>query len=344
MNSYISIFNPISPKKWVLKSLFGLFFVITAIFSFNYIIDPYNITSYNLLDIKYKFARDDRTEKLSYFKTLPPFDTIMIGSSRVYSINPRSVSKYLGGNTYNFGVGTATVEDHLGILLYLQKHNKLPKNLIMGVDFYTFNPDVPPNKYFLSNKELNFLSFSQHNTTSDWPKFFSLDATRASMKTLKNHLKNKNEKPRFNQLGWGSNYLVSTNKDLEKEKVEIDNEIYSNRILMYSDFNYKHIDPKRVAYYEEIKKICKDNDIKLYLFTTPLNPILLKKLHSYPTTNNALKEFTTYLSTFTHFTNFYVDRNFTSNPYNFNGATHTTANAGDLIVHTILENTHHDKH
>ena len=172
MNFYTSIFNP---KKWIILFFILSAFLASLIFSVNFIVDPYNITKYNLLHIKYKFARDDRTEKTNYFTSLPRFDNIMIGSSRVYSMNPTTVSNILGGTTYNFGVGTATVEDHLGILLYLQKQHKLPKNLILGIDFYTFNPDTPPNQYFLANKELNFLSFNNYH--EDYlAKFFSIDA------------------------------------------------------------------------------------------------------------------------------------------------------------------------
>ena len=112
------------PRKWLKRVTLFTALISFIIFSVNYIVDPYNITSHNLLNIKYKFARDDRTEKVNYFKNLPKKDNILIGSSRVYSINPKTVSKILGGTTYNFGVGTATIEDHLGILKYL---NKLPR-------------------------------------------------------------------------------------------------------------------------------------------------------------------------------------------------------------------------
>jgi len=183
-----------SAKKWIKKV-----FIITFIFSFviivvNYIIDPYNVTGYNILNIKYKFARDDRSEKLAHFKVLPKFDNILIGSSRVYSINPRVVSKILGGTTYNFGVGTATVEDHLGILKYLIKEHKVPKNIIIGVDFYTFNPEVPPNGYFIKNKELNFLSYGDYHEDI-LAKLFSIDAFRASVKTIITNGFVKNKKP-----------------------------------------------------------------------------------------------------------------------------------------------------
>lgn len=342
MNFYTLIFNQKNPKIWIFKSLFGAFSIIILIFGFNYVIDPYNMTKYNLLNIKYKFARDDRTEKVNFFKTLGKFDNILLGSSRVYSINPRTVSKLIGGSTYNFGVGTATVEDHLGILLYLQKNNKLPKNLIIGVDFYTFNPDTPPNSYFLSNEELNFLSYS-NNSSVYWSKFLSFDATRASFKTLNNYLQNKNEKPRFDNFGWGSVYFDNSKRNLKDEFPEIKAEIEKNRRLMYSDFKYEHIDKKRISYYEKIKQICKENNIKLYVFGTPLNPILLNILNSHKETKNALQEFQHYLGTFENFTNFYIDTEFTNNMYNFQGATHTTPNAGDLILKKVLEDGKNEK-
>lgn len=337
MNFSTSIFNLQSPKIWVCKGITGILLLIGVLFSFNYVIDPYNMTGWNPLNIKYKFARDDRSEKLNYFKTLPAFDTIIIGSSRAYSINPRKVSELIGGTAYNFGVGTATVEDHLGILLYLEKQKKLPKNLIIGVDFYTFNPNIPPNSYFLRNKDLNFLSYGEQNVNEYWPKFFSFDATRASIKTLKHHLfPDATEKPRFDSLGWGLFYINNSTRNMEQEKIITLQEIRQNKTILYSDYQYRHIDKKRIAYYEKIRKICKNYSINLYIFTTPLHPWLLQELHNNTNTTHALNEFVTYLSTYENFTNFYTDVEFTSDLYNFGGATHTTGNAGDIILKKIL--------
>jgi len=44
------------------------------------------------------------------------------------------------------------IEDILGITKYLERTNKLPKNLIVGVDFYILNKDISANIYFLTNK------------------------------------------------------------------------------------------------------------------------------------------------------------------------------------------------
>lgn len=332
MNFYISTFKA---KKWILFFFIFSAFVCSLIFSINFIVDPYNITKYNLLNIQYKFARDDRTEKTNYFTSLEKFDNILIGSSRVYSMNPQTVSNLLGGTTYNFGVGTATVEDHLGILLYLQKQSKLPKNIIFGVDFYTFNPETPLNKYFLANKELNFLSFS--NYQEDYlAKFFSVDAFRASLKTLNKHFSHKNEKSRFDTNGWAGVYEDYAQRDTIVDEVNTKKELLVDKSLFYSNYTYAHIDPKRVAHYEKIKRICKENGINLYIFPTPLNPILLKILDENKDTQNALKEFLTYLATFDNFYNAYHDQEIYSDMRNFRGTTHISTNAGDIILQKLL--------
>ena len=336
MNFYTLIFKPstLQPKKWIRFLFLSTFLLFCIIFLTNLIVDPYNMTPYNILHLKYKFARDDRTEKVNYFKTLPRFDNILIGSSRVYSINPRTVSKILGGSTYNFGVGTATVEDHLGILKYLIRQNKIPKNIILGVDFYTFNPEIPPNSYFLRNKELNFLSYKNYDENL-FAKFFSFDAFRASIKTLTHNL-HHDVKPRFDALGWGGTYEDYSKRDLSQANIYAKKEILEEKSKIYSNFNYEHIDPKRIAYYEEIKELAKRYGINLYVFPTPLHPYLLKELKKHKTTRTALHEFITYLRTFPRFVNMFEEKALYSNLKNFNGATHTTSNAGDIMMKKLL--------
>ena len=287
------------------------------------------------LSIKHKFTRDNRVEKLNYFKTLSTFSNIIIGSSRVLAMNPSIVTDKLGGNTYNFGLAGASVEDQLGVLLYLQRENKLPKNIILGVDYYTFNPKVAPNKYFLKNKELNFLTYNSYS--NDYINiFFSFDALRASMKTIKHHVLRKEVKSVFDNNGWAGAYEDYAQRNEKTDMTKVDKEIKDNLKIYYTNLEYSHIDLNRKAYYEKIKDICIKNDITLYLFTTPLHPKLLNILKSHPNTKRSLDEFINYLSTFHNFHNFYTDTKFNSEARHFHASTHTSTNAGDIILKKIL--------
>jgi len=336
MNFYTLISNnTLKPKRWIYLIFLFTFLSSLFIILFNFIIDPYNITKYNLLDIKYKFARDDRTEKINYFKTINKVDNILIGSSRVYSINPKIVSDILGGTTDNFGVGTATVEDHLGIIKYLVKEKKVPKNIIIGVDFYTFNPQIPPNSYFLKNKELNFLSYSNYDENYI-SKLFSFDSFRASVKTLKVHLKNSQNKPRFDKNGWAGSYEDYSKRDTKLDLINTKKELLENIKSFLSNLNYSHIDKKRIQYYEEIRNICITNNIKLYIFNTPLHPILLQELELNLKTKQALKEFIQFMSTFENFKNLYYNKLIYKDIRNFHGTTHTSTNCGDIILKELF--------
>lgn len=335
MSFYTIIFkSSYSTKVWIKSLLFFVFITSVFIISFNFIIDPYNVSKYNLLNIKYKFAADDRADKVTYIKNLDKFDNMLLGSSRVYTINPRVVSDIIGGTTYNFGVGRASVEDHLGIIKFLEREGKLPKNIIIGVDFYTFNKQTPPDKYFLKNKELNFLSYS--NYSEDYlSKLYSIDSFRASIKTLKNHM-TKKSKSRFDNLGWASSYEDYNLKNIEKEKLKTLKEIDDDINFKYDNFKFISLDKKRVDYYNEIKDICEKNNINLYIFTTPLNPILLDVLYN-SDVKYALDEFNDFLSTFKNFTDLYNNPLIYKDIRNFQGATHTSPNAGDLILEIIFD-------
>lgn len=334
MNFYTLIFDKILvPKKWVTSVLIFSFLLICIIGLFNYIIDPYDVTKHNLLHIRYKFANDDRTEKLNYFSSHVPVNNILIGSSRVYSIDPKVVTQTFGGSTYNFGVGTATVEDLLGIILYLERNHKMPKRLFIGIDLYTLNATLPINKYFLRNKELNFLSNPNNTSSMSWSNFFSLDATRASYKTLKNHLFPKLDAvPRFTKDGQGYSPEWS---DIKTHLSETSKEADDFFKLSYDNGLYSKPDPIRLKYLLNIKELCNKHNISLYIFITPEHPILLKKINQ-SDTKYALLILDHFLSTnFQQYHNFCYDTIFLSDIKNFSGATHSTNKAGKLLIESL---------
>ena len=324
-------------KKWIKLYFFVPATVISIIFAINFIIDPYSMTQYNILKIPNKFARDDRVEKVAKLKISPKYDNLILGSSRIYSSNPLMVTKYLGGRTYNAGVGTARVEDDLGFILLLKRLDKLPKNLLIGLDFYSFNSELETNKYFLKNKDLNFLNqtLSEQNYISN---FLSIDALRASYKTAKNFLKSKKSNPRFDENGASQNaskvFQYFPDTSLSKKafsKVKIDEEIKFIKTI-----NYAEISQKRVEYLERIISICKDENINLYLFLTPLNGQLISAIENDENLYLRLKELKNILKTKSGYYDFTVHSQINDNPVFFNNLTHTTPIGGNLIYAKIF--------
>ncbi len=258
---------------------------------------------------------------------------MIFGSSRVYSINPLVIKKYLGGRSYNAGVGTARIEDQLGFLLYLERIKKLPKHVILGLDFYSFNQNVETNKYFLINKELNFL---QKQVSNDlyFAKFLSIDALRASYKTLGNFLKNSKDKPRFNTYG----SYIGTEEVFTYYPKHIKNLTFTQKEVEkgyrpIKTIKYEIISEKRMQYVQDIVSLCQRNNIICTVFTTPLSTQILSKITSEPRFTSVLQKFKYKLSTITEYYDFLTDNYITENRFFFGGDTmHTTTFAGNLIL------------
>lgn len=326
-------------RRWVRLYITVPIALIILIFSFNFVVDPYSMTAYNLLDIPNKFARDDRKEKVAKLYTEPAYDNMLFGSSHVYTINPLMVEKYLGGRSYNAGVGTARIEDHLGFLLFLKRIGKLPKNIILGLDFYSFNPNVETNKYFLVNDELNFL---HKNAESDlyFSKFLSIDALRASYKTLHNFLNNSTDKPRFDGYGttWGASKVFSYFPEEIHEKrfdaKEVDKGYHDVKTI-----KYESISPERLKYIREIIALCGENKIEYTFFITPLSGQLLSRIQKDPVLLKTLGSFKKELSTITDYYDFLTHNAINDNRLYFADTMHTWPFTGNLILARLFNDT-----
>ena len=326
-------------KRWTLYYFIIPFVTITAIFTFNFVIDPYSMTNYNLLEIPNKFARDDRVEKVAKLKSSPAFDNIVLGSSRVYSSNPLMVSKYLGGSTYNAGVGTARVEDDLGFILLLQRLDKLPKNIIIGLDFYSFNEELETNKYFLKNEDLNFLNkkIAKKNYIAN---FLSIDALRASYKTLSNFIKHPDAKPRFDKNGASQNASKIFNISLKTtDPDKFSNEELKKEINFIKTISYKKISKQRLLYLQKITKIAREHNINLYLYLTPIYGKLLEEIQQDQNLYIQLLKLKQKIRKIHPFYDFMTQNSITNNSAYFNNPTHFTSESGNLIYAKIF----HDK-
>ncbi len=311
--------------------------LIALIFSFNFVIDPYSMTSYNLLNIPNKFARDDRKEKVAKLYTEPAYANMLFGSSHVYTMNPLTLEKYVGGRSYNAGVGTARIEDHLGFLLYLERIGKLPTTALFGLDFYSFNQNVETNKYFLVNDELNFMQ-KKADSNIYFSKLLSIDALRASYKTLHNFLQNAKDRPRFDTYGTSSNASkvftyypeVIEETHFSKEKVE---EGYRD----VKTIEYRQISRDRMRYIQEIIDLCQRHHINYTFLITPLNGQLLSMIEDDPQLTETLHRFKTELAAKTSYYDFLTHNPINDNAFYFGDTMHTRPFTGNLILARLFD-------
>jgi hypothetical protein len=320
-------------KKWVAVFSGAGIFMMLLVICVNYVVDPFSITGQNLLNIKLKMVSDDRTEKVEVLRNRPRYNNVMLGSSRVYLMNPLMVSRYIGGTTYNLGVGTAQPEDHLGFLLLLEKMDKFPSSVILGLDFYSFNKNLETNKYFIRNEDINFLHISSANT-SELVGLLSLKMLKASVQTLKVHFGLKHAERHFDENGASSEGSTVFDYYPIKNKEE---DIYAmakrNRS---SDFIYnpKYIDVSedRVSYLKRVVALCKKHNARLVVFITPLYGKLLRDIYKDENLNRQLKKFKGHLAEITTYYDFLTLNEISRDARYFGDPSHVRATTGNMIL------------
>lgn len=89
-------------------------------------------------------AREDMDERLLQEKRIKSLDavpdTVILGSSTV-------MMAFWDFDCYDAGVSGAVLEDYLGIIGLLEAENKMPKQIIIGVDPWIFNASYTESRY-----------------------------------------------------------------------------------------------------------------------------------------------------------------------------------------------------
>lgn len=311
--------------------LAAAFSLLLGIFSFTLLVDPYDVTGINLLHIEHKLTRDGRLQKINRIKELKSIDNLILGSSRSERLNPETVNKLIGGYTYTFGIGGAGIEDALGLLLYLEKEQKLPRNIILCLDFVSFG-EGRPSEGFYKIPEINFLN-TQNSNQNYAAKLFSIDALRASVKTFEIHRKHIQPNSYIDQNGFLKSEETTPSGDMESIRKVAD---------YYYNFNYKKGDmqfsKERFEYLKRIVRMSKKHHIKLYIMLTPEHAQLYRMIENNPKLLHKLNDIKQKLLTITPYYDAMVLNEKTMDSKNFEDAVHYNEKMGDLLLNELLKN------
>lgn len=206
----------------------------------------------------YAFLQSNKRSKIGLIYNSPPtnYDVVILGSSRA---NNHFVTKMFtdkGLKTFNFGMqGSKLFESDLVLKLLLEKKNKI-KNVIIDVDV-TLKSE--------NKSDGTFLKFL--------PYFDSSHVIREHFKEL-NDFNSFYYLPFYRYLKFDSKigFREMLFHALNKKSKELDNGGYGPLPENNGNLKAEILDfqPQRNRYYEEIKNICKKNNIKLIAIMTPM--------------------------------------------------------------------------
>ncbi|MBL0687422.1 MAG: hypothetical protein JJV94_06330 [Sulfurospirillum sp.] len=252
-------------KKWI--KVFSIFFFSCTLLlsATNYTIDPFNIFHTKIL--KHQFQMNERFMKIEYLeKHNKEFNGYMFGSSRIGTTPPSVIEKYIpNSKIYNFSISGANLYDYITHLRYFIEHKYPIETIYLQLDIDNMNSFGRSSSDYLRklhpytlNQSLNLYYMSYLN---------GLFPLNIKGKILKN-INYTDRTDYFLDIG------ISTKPDKEKA-IKDDYKKFQQGV---SSFNKK---VSRTVKYgranqnlealKNIKKLCENNNIKLYLFTTPHN-------------------------------------------------------------------------
>ncbi len=206
------------------------------------------------------YLQPNNRRKVSYLYTSPPkkMDVVILGSSRAENHLISKMFEEKGLTTFNFGMqGSRFFESDLILKLLLEKKNSI-KNVIVEVDLNL-------------RSELN--KYSESNSLKFMPYLYDSESIQNQFKNLSEY-KFEYYVPFYRymkyetKIGFREVFLTV----LGKRGNEIDNEgfraLSGNAKKMKANLS-KSV-PCRNIYYEDIKELCKKNNINLIAIMTPM--------------------------------------------------------------------------
>ena len=244
-------------------------FVLLSTIVFNFIINPYNI--FNTLNIKglNQVKNNTINTEMSKFYALKrlEIDTLITGTSRSEHLNPTFIQKFTKDKVYNLSMPGSGIKLQKENIEYFVKHKNI-KRVILGLDFFAFNP--------ANNSKDKHPRYDDKYISDYQDSLLSIRTLRKSIKTLKDNLKNKkstlhyengyrhNEDISLKIKNGGIVYIKERFKKqvtmISTQKVHFNNEEFKNP----SSIN------KALADLNAIVNLCKDKDIELIMFISPL--------------------------------------------------------------------------
>jgi hypothetical protein len=317
-------------KKWIHNIIILNLTVYGLVLTLNYIIDPFEIFNSHFLN--YSYQPNERFLKIDFLdKNHNKYNSYLFGSSRIGTTEPEIVEKYIPDSKfYNFTLSSANLIDNLTHLKYFLRKKYEIKNLYLQIDVDT---NLISDKYLASDY---LRKYHPNIKNENKIRFYYQYLTILPLKDLEGKVKiNFFEDPQKNTLfdiknngTWHRNYLekliVRDPKSyIASEPTLTENKVHRTVKGIYAKENLDAL--------KEIVELCKTNNIKLIVFTTPYNYNLLNTIDT-DDYSSFLKE----VSKLTEFWDFSGYNSITLDNTNYYEASHYRPKVSKLIAARIF--------
>ncbi len=307
----------------LLKILIIIFFVLGTI---NYIVNPYNIFDNRVLKISLLKPEAKIQERYTKFIALKldkrQIETVFMGTSRAdLALNKYYYEKLTGKSSENLALGGVFIYEYFDELRKLILIHPEVKNLYVGLDFINFDINRKDN-----NKTTRYKIKEEKSITSSELGFalFSLKSTGDSIWTVIKNLIGIEKR----MFCFDGTKHIFVNK-------EIDNEFKKTLEEYRGYYDNFAFDDSMIEKIKELKKLCKEKNIKIYFFIMPSH--ILDQYLIYKKCKNDYKKWKIELSKISDIYDFQYPNNYTEEEIKpdmkyFFETSHSTSNLGNKII------------
>ena len=299
-------------KRFLKKCLIFLMILSVIFLPLGVGLDPYNIFHWNHIRNNGVEPNKSYVKMKNILKDPDRFDSFLFGSSRAGFFD---VSKMDDGDYYDMAYSEGTPGEHLQNLRDMIDRGVKIKNVTMGVDDISYFVDPDFHKDQLYRKP-----FPWNGSLSEKAGFYLsyLDLITLSQ-SIEVVMKHKNTDPYYGQR------LLETGTENLSIKTDFH---YDKTDATWSDYYYPR--EESLEEIKEIVELCRENKIKLRIFTNPLNGYTYEKDIA-----NGYLVFLKELAGVTPYWNFSGFNNVTLDMTNYYETSHFSPDVADTIIERI---------
>lgn len=245
-------------------------FLFAGIGAINYVVDPYGYNNTFHLKINtIKRTQNERNDKYKLLFKYPHAASFVFGSSRGLRLNPDIITTLTGDETLNMAFCSASADEYYLYIKYLIETRNI-RQIIIGIDLFAYADGYQSNDT-LPETLLSYFHLDDKNHAL---AYLNYDTLKDSFKTITVNHSSFGSENQFTSHGQNLRYEYI---NATKSKTTLTAYTQKNVIAKPPYWNTRRdtLAQYRLNQLSEIKKLCDQKGIKLYLF---MNPLWIKQI------------------------------------------------------------------
>ena len=240
--------------------------IFIGIGSFNYVIDPFGYNNrFHFRINTEKAIQDERILKFELLQKHPYADSFLFGSSRGLNLSPSVVTSLSGYTTVNCAFSSGSADEYYLYIKYLIQTREV-KQIIIGIDLFAYAEGFLPD----GTLPEALTSYFHLNDNRSLSAYLNYTTFKKSIQTIQYN--NHHPKPMAERYTDYGQVIPGNYRDAMKSQTSLDAYIKEHVIDKPARWNtrFDTLMQVRLDKLSEIKRLCDEKGVKLYLFTTPL--------------------------------------------------------------------------